>query len=122
MRKLIFVFLTLSLAAPLSRAVESKLPPGMSLETYVDRSALELRQVRMQVDLTARQPNSGGQERFAPVYDALSDAEQALADLRRAAPSEKDQRLGKFEDERNKAMRVWREFHLTQASGNARRD
>lgn len=85
----------------------------LAVDSYIEQHSQELRQVRRQVDVVARNETGSSQSRFAPVYDALVQAEQALAELRTAPESERPQRRLKLEEAKARALRLWRDFRLT---------
>jgi hypothetical protein len=88
---------------------------NLDRESYEDRSAQELRQLRAQVDAAARSAPQADRARFAPVYDALIQAEDALAALKTAAALDESSRRQEFEIARAKASRVWSDFRVTRS-------
>ena len=93
-------------------AADAVFPSGTSRQSYVDQASQELRQVRIQVDMTARRAPLAAQARFGVVYDALAEAEQALGELRSANESDVGQRRVQFEQAKAKALRLWRDFKI----------
>jgi hypothetical protein len=86
---------------------------NLNREDVADRNAQELRQIRAQVDELARRASQPGEARFAPLYDALSDAEDALAAWKIAGSVDVSQRLADYEKARAKLLSLWRDFKTT---------
>ena len=112
------LFLIAALAAPLGVTAVwaqdfSSPTSSLSREDVADRNAQELRQIRAQVDELARKASQPGETRFAPIYDALSDAEDALAAWKIAGVDDATQRLADYEKARNKLLTLWRDFKVT---------
>lgn len=113
-RALVF---SLVLCAGAHMAVGQTSPGSQSIterQTYADVVAQELRQIRQQVDTIGRKTPLAGQQRLAPVYDALLEAEQALAQYKTAPDLELSARKTEVETARSKATRIWREYRLTE--------
>jgi len=82
-------------------------------EEFADRNAQELRQIRAQVDQLAQRSSQTSDSRLTPLYDALSDAEDALAAWKIAGPLDVTQRRADYDRARNKLMSLWSEFRTT---------
>jgi hypothetical protein len=81
-------------------------------QSYADRNAQELRQIRQQLDAIARNTPLAGQQRLAPLYDALLAAEEALAEMRIASELDFQARRADMENAKARAARLWREFRI----------
>lgn len=86
-------------------------------ESFADRSSQELRQLRTQVDIAARNAPQTAQSRFAQVYDAVAAAEDALAQVKTATELDLKKRRAEYETARSNAVRVWNEFKVSANAG-----
>jgi len=116
------LLLIVALLAPLGvltvRAQDFSTPTSsLDREDLADRNAQELRQIRAQVDELARRASQPGEARFTPIYDALSDAEDALAAWKIAGSDEASQRFSDYQKARAKLLSLWRDFKTS--SGQA---
>lgn len=82
-------------------------------EDLADRNAQELRQIRAQVDAIARRDSQTVDTRLMPLYDALSDAEDALAAWKIAGPQDLTQRRADYDRARTKLISLWSDFRNT---------
>lgn len=92
---------------------------NLDRESFADRNAQELRQLRSQVDAAARSAPQDAQVRFATVYDALATAEDALAQFKTASELEVGKRRTDFEQARTRAVRLWSDFRIATTDTSA---
>lgn len=92
-----------------------------SQQALVERSGEQLKRVRQELDATARRLPLNVQNRFARVYDALSQAEQALVALKSAQPSEVEQVRSRLEESTAKALRLWHELPTNPSQLSAKK-
>lgn len=111
-------------------AVWATLAPRLPAETssayesqqeLSERSGEQLKQVRRQLDASARRVPLAAQDRFLRIYDALSQAEQALVALRSARPSEMEPFRIRLEEHTARVLRLWHELSNTPSQISAKK-
>ncbi|PTY05582.1 hypothetical protein DB347_14510 [Opitutaceae bacterium EW11] len=93
---------------------------SLAREAYQDRLSQDLRQLRQEIDMSARAAPQAAQPRFAPAYDALNTAEQAFAAMKTASNLEFAHARSAAESAIAKARREWSVFRLNQPERNPR--
>ncbi len=112
------LLLMAALLAPLpavlaQTSVDAPSTSSLGREDFADRSAQELRQLRAQIDELARRASQPSEARFSPLYDALSDADDALAAWKIAGPDEIAQRRADYDKARSRLISMWSDFKTT---------
>jgi hypothetical protein len=113
MKRTLFLFSLLVSFGPVIGHGQASTTTTMEREVYADRVGQELRQIRQQVDEIGRKTPLAGQQRLAPIYDALLEAEQSLAMMKTANALEFTLRKSEVESSRSKVSRLWREYKLS---------
>lgn len=108
---------TVSFAQELENA-NSTSSPG--IVNYADRSSLELRQLRAQIDAVAQATPLAGQAALAPYINALEVAEQALADFKTASTLELDRRQNDLEKAKARIAQLWTDYRAAHSTAGLR--
>lgn len=106
---LYFMALLLMATATFSRA-QSNATSSLSLTSYTDKSSMEVRQLRAQIGSVVEATPLAGQPQLSPYLNALSAAEQALADFKTASEMDRDRRQTEFEAAKDRALRLWNDY------------
>lgn len=111
MSRLILLAAAVAALSPLAPAQQTS-TSSLAREAYEDRLSQNLRQLRQEVDAASRGVPLPGQQRFAPIYDALNSAEQALADLKTSSALDQPAARKAAEASIARVRRLWSDFRL----------
>jgi hypothetical protein len=78
-----------------------------AVETYVDAAGAQLKAIRTEVDVSAKDASAeDDRKRFEPVYAKLDQSDELLADLRKARAADFDRIKSKFEQTRDDMLKA----------------